>query len=145
PTGGQILNTREELREIYKSGSGAIRLRATWKPGPITRSAKKIHITSVPYAVNKANLVESIAQIVLQRKMPLLLDVKDLSTEDVRIELDLKKDADEQIVMAYLFRHTPLQVNFNVNLTCLIPTENPEVGRPQKCELREILSHFLQF
>jgi len=145
PTGGQILNSREELREIYKNGSGAIRVRATWKPGPVTRSTKKIIITSIPYTVNKANLVEAIAQVVLQRKMPLLLDVKDLSTDEVRIELDLKKDADEQIVMAYLFKHTPLQINFNVNLTCLIPTENPEVGRPERCDLREILSHFLQF
>ncbi len=145
PTGGQILNTRDELREIYKSGSGAVKLRATWKPGPVTRSTRKIIITSVPYTVNKANLVEAIAQVVLQRKMPLLLDVKDLSTEDVRIELDVKKDADVQIVMAYLFKHTPLQINFNVNLTCLIPTENPEVGRPERCDLREILSHFLQF
>jgi len=145
PTGGQILNTRDELREIYKSGSGAIRLRATWKAGPTTRAVKKIHITSVPYAVNKANLVEAIAQVVLSRKMPLIVDVRDLSTEEVCIELDLKKDADEQKVMAYLFKHTPLQMNFNVNLTCLIPTENPEVGRPERCDLREILSHFLQF
>jgi len=64
--------------------------------------------------------------------MPLLLDVKDISTDDVRIELQLKKDAETEKVMAFLFKHTLLQTNFNVNLTCLIPTENPEVGRPER-------------
>ena len=77
--------------------------------------------------------------------MPLLLDVKDITTDDVRIELELKKDADRQMVMAYLFKNTPLQTNFNVNLTCLIPTENPEVGRPERLDLKAILWHFLHF
>ncbi len=89
--------------------------------------------------------MERIAQIVIDRKLPLLLDIRDVSTEDVRIALELKKDADEQKVLAYLFKHTPLQTNFNVNLTCLIPTENPQVGRPEKCDLREILQNFLNF
>ena len=77
--------------------------------------------------------------------MPLLLDVKDVSTDDVRIELSLKKDADEQRVMAYLFRHTPLQSTFSVNMTCLVPTENPEVGRPERLDLQAMLWHFLHF
>src|SRR5687768_1792033 len=61
PTGGQILNSNEELKEIYKTGSGAIRLRGEWEEGPATRSSKTIYITSVPYTVNKATLVERIA------------------------------------------------------------------------------------
>jgi len=145
PTGGQILNTRDEIREIYKTGQGAIRLRATWEKGKITRSAQELIITSVPYGVNKAQLVERIAEVVIARKLPLLLDVRDISTDDVRIVLDVKKDADIQKVLAYLFKNTPLQLNFNVNLTCLIPTENPEVGRPERCDLREILQNFLNF
>ncbi len=71
--------------------------------------------------------------------------MKDLSTEDVRIALEMKKDADEKMIMAYLFKHTPLQINFAVNLTCLIPTENPEVGRPERLDLKQILWHFLHF
>jgi DNA gyrase/topoisomerase IV subunit A len=145
PTGGQVLNTRDELREIYKTGGGSIRLRGTWAKGPSTRGAKTLYITSVPYTVNKSVLVEQIAQIVIARRMPLLQDIRDVSTDDVRIELELKKDADEQKVMAYLFKHTALQTNFNVNLTCLVPTENPEVGRPEKLGLKEILWHFLHF
>ncbi|MEN3340534.1 MAG: hypothetical protein V7647_4210 [Acidobacteriota bacterium] len=145
PTGGEMLNSAEELKEIYKTGSGAIRLRATWEVGPVTKAAKTIYITSVPYTVNKSTLVERIADVALSRKLPPLVDVKDLSTDDVRIALELKKDSDEKMVMAYLFKHTPLQNSFIVNLTCLIPTENPEVGRPERLDLHAILWHFLHF
>jgi len=145
PTGGQILNTADELKEIYKTGSGTIRLRATWDEGPPTRGGQTIYIESIPYAVNKSTLVERIADVVLSRKLPPLLDVKDVSTDDVRIALELKKDADPKMVMAYLFKNTPLQTNFIVNLTCLIPTENPEVGRPERLDLKSILWHFLHF
>jgi DNA gyrase subunit A len=145
PTGGQILNSPEELKQIYKTGAGSIRLRGTWDIGPETRSTKTIYIDSVPYTINKAQLVERIAEIVLSRKLPQLLDVKDLSTEDVRIALEMKKDADEKMIMAYLFKHTPLQINFAVNLTCLIPTENQEVGRPERLDLKQVLWHFLHF
>jgi DNA gyrase subunit A len=145
PTGGQILNSAEELKQVYNTGSGSIRLRGTWDIGPDTRSTKTVYIDSVPYMVNKAQLVERIAEVVLSRKLPQLLDVRDLSTEDVRIALEMKKDADEKMIMAYLFKHTPLQVNFAVNLTCLIPTENPEVGRPERLDLKQILWHFLHF
>src|SRR5438093_8838949 len=79
------------------------------------------------------------------KKVTQLLDVKNLSTEDVRIAIEMKKDADEKMIMAYLFKHTPLQINFAVNLTCLIPTENPEVGRPERLDLKSILWHFLHF
>ncbi len=145
PTGGQVLNTREELREIYKTGSGSVRVRSTWELGPITRNGKTVYITSVPYTVNKATLVERVAELVINRKLPQLLDVKDISTDDVRVELTLKRDADEQKVLAYLFKHTPMQTNFAVNLTCLLPTENPEVCRPERCDIRVILQSFLNF
>jgi DNA gyrase subunit A len=145
PTGGQVLNSAEELKEIYKSGSGTIRLRGTWEEGPASRGSKTIYITSVPYMVNKAQLVERIAEVVVGRKLAPLLDVKDLSTEDVRIELEIKRDADPKMVLAYLFKHTPLQTNFIVNLTCLIPTENPEICRPERLDIKAMLWHFLHF
>jgi DNA gyrase subunit A len=145
PTGGQILNSQEELKAIYKTGSGSIRLRGTWDLGPETRSTKTIYIDSIPYTLQKAQLVERIAEVVLSRTLPQLLDVRDLSTDDVRIALEMKKDADEKMIMAYLFKHTPLQLNIVVNLTCLIPTENPEVGRPERLDLKQILWHFLHF
>jgi DNA gyrase subunit A len=145
PTGGQILNTPDEIREIYETGSGSIRMRATWQKGPETRTGKTIFITSVPYAMSKSTLIERIADVALSRKLPHLVDVRDLSTDDVRIALELKRDADEQMVMAYLYKNTPLQSTFPVNLTCLIPTENAAVGRPDRISLHDILWHFLHF
>ncbi|HEV7297867.1 MAG TPA: DNA topoisomerase (ATP-hydrolyzing) [Tepidisphaeraceae bacterium] len=145
PTGAQVLNTKQELLELYKTGQGAVRMRGTWEMGTATRAAQIVFITSIPYGVNKAELVEAIAQVVINRKMPLIIDVRDVSTDDVRIELQLKKDAEADKVMAYLFKHTLLQTNFNVNLTCLIPTENPDVCRPERLGLKAILWHFLHF
>ncbi len=145
PTGGHLLNTADELKQIYKTGSGTLRLRATWEAGPTTRTTQTIYVTSVPYQSNKAQIVERIAEIVVARSLPPLLDVKDESTDDVRIALELKPGADRQMVMAYLFKHTPLQTNFAVNMTCLIPTEQEHVGRPERLDLHQVLWHFLHF
>ena len=145
PTGGQVLNSADELKEIYRTGSGSIRLRATWTEGPTTRATRTLYITSVPFMVNKSQLVERIADVVVSRKLAALVDVKDLSADDVRIALEIKRDADEKMVLAYLYKHTPLQTNFIVNLTCLIPTENAEVCRPERLDLKSILWHFLHF
>jgi DNA gyrase subunit A len=145
PTGGLIINSQEEIRDIYKTGAGTIRVRSTWIEGPKSRSGRTLYVTSVPYTVNKSTLIERIAEIALSRKLPHLLDVKDLSTDDVRIALELKGDADPGLVMAYLYKHTPLQSNFPVNLTCLVPTENPNVGKPERLELHQVLWQFLHF
>jgi len=145
PTGGQLLNSADELKAIYRSGSGSLRLRATWEEGPGSRGGRTLYVTAIPYTFNKSVLVERIAEIVLSRKLPPLLDVRDVSTDDVRIALDIKKDADPKLVMAYLFKNTPLQTNFAVNLTCLIPTENAEVGQPERLDLKAMLWHFLHF
>lgn len=145
PTGGQIINTKEELRELYESGQGAIRLRGTTELGETSRSTKTLHITSIPFGVNKANLVERIAEIVFDGKMPLIEEVRDVSTDEIRVDLLLKKDADVSKVLAYLHKNTPLQTNFNVNLTCLVPSQNPEIGKPDRLSLKEILWYFLNF
>lgn len=146
PTGGQLVNTKEELREIYRSGQGSLKVRGCTQSGEMLKNGSKLlHITAIPYGVNKSVLVERIAEIVVSGKMPLIEDVRDVSTEDIRIDLQLRKDADEAKVLAYLYKQTPLQTNFNVNMTCLVPTENPLVGRPERLGLKEILWHFLHF
>ncbi|HEX3851539.1 MAG TPA: DNA topoisomerase (ATP-hydrolyzing), partial [Polyangiaceae bacterium] len=145
PTGGQIVASAEELKQVYETGQGSLKVRGTWELSETGKTTKTVNITSIPYTVNKSTLVERIADVVVSRKMPMLLDVRDVSTDDVRIELELKKEADEHKVLAYLFKHTPLQNNFAVNLTCLVPTENPEVGRPERLDLQQILWHFLHF
>jgi DNA gyrase subunit A len=73
------------------------------------------------------------------------VDVRDESTDDVRIVLEIKRDADPALVMTYLYRHTPLETTVPVNLTCLVPTANPEVAEPQRLSLKAILRHFLDF
>lgn len=146
PTGGRIVSSAEEIRQAYETGQGTLKVRGTWKSGGSAGpGVKRVLIDSIPYGVNKSTLVERMADVAISRAMPLLVDVRDLSGEDVQIELELKKNADEQKVMTYLCRHTPLQTNFSINLTCLIPTENPEVGRPDRLDLQSILWHFLNF
>src|SRR5881628_1118512 len=118
PTGSEILNTKKELRDIYESGQGAIRLRGQYRVESLPRGKRQIVVTSIPYTVNKAELVEHVAQEIMARKLPQVLDVRDESTADVRIVLELKADVSPETAMAYLYKHTALQTNFNVNLTC---------------------------
>ena len=144
PTAGQITNTKEELREIYATGQGTIKLRGTTKL--VTQGSQRVlQILSIPFGVNKAAMVERIAEIIFSGKLPLVTEVRDLSTDEIRVDLLLKKEADESKVLAYLHKNTQLQNNFNVNLTCLVPTENPEVGAPNRLSLKEVLWHFLHF
>ena len=121
PTGGQILNSKPELRQIYDNGQGAVRVRAEYKVETRKKGSDDIIVTSIPYGVNKATVVERIAEVIIKRQLAQLTDVRDESTDDVRIVLEIKKDADPAMVMAYLYKHTPLQLNFNVNFTCLVP------------------------
>ena len=146
PTGGQVINTKEELRDIYRTGQGAIKIRGTSKLiGGNKKTGRILQINSIPYAVNKAVLVERISELVYTGKLPLVVEIRDVSTDDIRIDLHLKKDADEKKVLAFLYKNTQFQTNFNVNLTCLVPTENPDVGRPERLGLKEALWYFLQF
>jgi len=145
PTGGQIINTKEELREIYATGSGTVKLRGVAEVVQEKKQPTILRITEIPFGVNKATLVERISELVYSNKLPLVNEVRDLSTEDIRIDLELKRDADSEKVLAFLYKQTSLQSNFNVNLTCLTPTENPEVGAPRRLSLKEILWYFLHF
>ncbi len=145
PTGGEILNARKELREIYETGQGPVRLRGEYTMESLPRGKRQIVVTSIPYAVNKSELVAAIGEEVASRRLPLLVDVRDESTTDVRIVLELKSDASPEAAMAYLYKHTSLQTNFNVNLTCLLPTANPAVGQPARVTLRDLCRQFLDF
>ncbi|MCX5742699.1 MAG: DNA topoisomerase IV subunit A [Proteobacteria bacterium] len=156
PTGGQLLNSKVEVRQIYKDGQGTIRVRGEYKLEEKKRGGTDIVITSIPYALKKADLIEKIADVVRERKLPYLLDIRDESTTDVRIVLEIKKDADPAMVMAYLYKQTPLQANFHVNLTCLVPPAflDDEQGRklpvdappqPRRLGIKEALGYFLDF
>jgi DNA gyrase subunit A len=141
PTGGRILNTAEELTEIYETGRGTIEMRGGYREKGKTR----VIIESVPYGVDKSKIVEEIADHIAEENVPQLSNVRDESTDDVRIVLELKRGSDTEAAMAYLYKHTKLQQRFHVNLTCLVPTDDAEVGAPRQVDLRTILRHFLDF
>ncbi|MCE9574115.1 MAG: DNA topoisomerase IV subunit A [Deltaproteobacteria bacterium] len=154
PTGGQVLNSKVELRAIYEAGQGSIRVRGEYKLEEKKRGGQDLVITSIPWGPTKATIVERIADVIISRKLPLLLDVRDESTTDVRIVLEIKREADPALVMAYLYKNTPLQQNFNLNVTCLVPPsygkpagEVTELATPQpmRLGLKEVLRHFLDF
>jgi len=141
PTGGRILNTQESLVEIYSKGEGAIELRGEYE----NEGKSRVIVTSIPYGVTKSTLIEQIADNIIKGKVPQLVDVRDESTDDVRIVLEIKRGSNSEVAMAYLLKHTALQTRFHVNLTCLLPTDNPEVGAPAKVDLQTVLRHFLDF
>ena len=141
PTGGRILNTEEELVEIYKKGEGTVDLRGEYK----IEGKSKIVIHSIPYGLTKSDLIEKIADHIAKGRVPQITDIRDESTEDVRIVLELKRGANAEAAMAYIFKHTPLQTRFHVNMTCLVPTANPAVSAPQKVDLAMVLRSFLDF
>ena len=147
PTGGELVATRSDIGDVYETGKGSFKLRGKWKLESTPRGGQVLVITEVPYSVEKSTLVEEIGNIILKRKLPALVGVSDLSTTDIRVELELDKkaDVDPELVMAYLFKHTRLQTSVKVDLTALVPTDNPEVGAPARLNLKEILQHFVDF
>jgi DNA gyrase subunit A len=145
PTGGQITNSKKELREIYETGQGPVRVRGEWETEELKRGGQQIVVTSIPFGISKATLVERIAEVIVGKKLPLLLDVRDESTDDVRVVLELKSGADPALVMSYLYKHTPLELGFHVNMTCLVPTANPEIAGPARLDLKAVLKEFLDF
>jgi DNA gyrase subunit A len=145
PTYGQLLSTKKELEQVYSTGQGSFRLRGEWKIEEPKRGGTLIVISSVPYATRRGAVVEKIADVIIAKKLPTLLDVRDESTDITRVVLEIKKDSDPQLVMSYLYKHTPLQTNVNADFTCLVPTENPDVPGPARVDLRQLLRYFLDF
>ncbi|MDH5676417.1 MAG: DNA topoisomerase IV subunit A [Myxococcales bacterium] len=145
PTGGELLASRADLLQVYEKGQGTLKLRGQWKLEQLSRGAQQIIITSIPYATKRNTLVEKIAEVIIGRKLAALTDVRDESTDDTRIVLELKRESDPNLVMAYLYKHTPLASNVAVDLTCLTPTDNPDVAGPARLDLRAVIRHFLDF
>ncbi|WP_406695389.1 DNA topoisomerase (ATP-hydrolyzing) [Singulisphaera sp. Ch08] len=143
PTGGVILNTADEIRHVYATGQGTIKLRGTYEMDP--EKANTVLITSIPYGIEKDPLVQRIGELIGKGLVPQLTNIKDLSTDDVRIALELRPGSNADAALAYLFKNTPLQTNFNVNLTCLLPAAGAEIAVPDRLDLRSILQHFLEF
>lgn len=147
PTGGELISSKDEITDVYTTGKGSLKLRGEWtveKPKG-KRGTPSIVITSIPFAVKRSSVMEKIADVIVKKKMPALVDVRDESTHDTRIVCEIKKNADPQLVMAYLFKHTPLQSTVSFDLTALVPTDQPDVAAPRLLELRDMLRYWLDF
>ena len=138
--GGIILNSKAEIRSAYEQGLGAVKIRGEWKTEQLPRGKQQIIIYSIPYGVNKARLIEKIAEIIIAKKLPPLIDVRDESDEKMRVVLELKSGTNTEKIMTYLLRHTELENNFQLNFNCLKST-----GEPARLSLKEICRSFLDF
>ncbi len=141
PTGGEILDEAGELAEVYRTGHGSVRVRGSFHTEKVTRGREDIIIDSIPYSVNKARLIERIAQLIRDKKLRLIQDVRDESTADVRIVLELRgADVSVESAMAFLYKHTDLQINFPINFIAITPQ-----GVPDRLGLASIIRYFLDF
>ncbi len=140
PTGGVIVEPREAILEAYKTGRGGFRLRAKWSKEDTGRGGYQIVITEIPYQVQKAKLIEKIAELMTEKKLPLLGDVRDESAEEVRLILEPKsRTVDPVLLMESMFRSTELEVRFGLNMNVLSGGQIPNV-----LSLREVLSQWLE-
>jgi DNA gyrase subunit A len=144
PTGGRIESSHEDLRRMYETGGGPVVLAGEYQVES-GGGHKLAVITSIPYGLKKSDLVSKIADLIVAKKVPQILDVRDESTDDVRVVLELKRGTTPEVAMAFIYKHTPLRMNFHVNMTCLVPTDNPQVAGPAKVDLRTMLLYFLDF
>ncbi|MFH0824175.1 MAG: DNA topoisomerase (ATP-hydrolyzing), partial [Pseudomonadota bacterium] len=141
PTGGEIVSGPDELKAIYESGHGAVRVRGTFTVEEQKKGRANLVITSIPYSVNKSRLVERIAQLIRDKKLKQLYDVRDESTQEVRIVLEIRgPDPRPELVMAYLYEHTELQINYPINFIAITP-----LGVPERLSLAAIIKYFLDF
>ncbi len=139
PTGGVIVESRETIAEIYRTGRGAFRVRAKWEQEDLGRGQWQIVITEIPYQVQKSKLIERLAELIQTRRIPILADVRDESAEDVRIVLEPRtRSVDPEQLMAALFRVSDLEIRFSMNMNVLIDGRVPKV-----CSLKEVLRAFL--
>ena len=140
PTGGVLVEPTESIIEAYATGRGSFRLRARWETEQQGRGLYQIVITEVPYQVQKARLVEKVAELVESRKLAMLADIRDESAEEVRIVLEPKsRSVDAAMLMETLFRLTDLEVRVSLNLNVLDAHNTPRV-----MGLREALTAFLE-
>jgi topoisomerase-4 subunit A len=140
PTGGVLVEPRDAILEAYKTGRGGFRLRAKWDKEEGARGAYQVVVTEIPYQVAKAKLIERIAELLQDKKLPLLGDVRDESAEEIRLVLEPKsRTVDPVVLMESLFRFTELEVRFGLNMNVLSAGQIPGV-----LSLRDVLRQWLE-
>ncbi len=128
PTGA-IIQGRSEIKKAYETGKGRVVVRSKTAVESLKGGKKQLVVTEIPYEVNKANLVKKIEEIGLANKVPGIADVRDESDRDgLRIAVELKKDADDTVVLNYLLKYTDLQINYNFNMVAIDNYTPRQVG-----------------
>jgi len=139
PTGGVLVESREAVAEAYRTGRGAFRLRAKWEVEKLSHGLYQIIVTEIPYQVQKSKVIEKIAELLTEKKLPLLADIRDESAEDVRIVLEPRnRTIEADLLMEQLFRQTDLEVRIGLNMNVLDRDASPRV-----MNLKEVLRAFL--
>ncbi|WP_135077840.1 DNA topoisomerase IV subunit A [Terasakiella sp. SH-1] len=139
PTGGVIVDERATIIETYTKGKGSFRIRAQWEKEELSHGMYQIVVTGIPYQVQKSKLIEKVAELLFAKKLPLLADIRDESTEEVRIVLEPRnRTVEAEVLMEQLFKLTDFEVRFGLNMNVLDADQTPRV-----MNLREVLQAFL--
>lgn len=139
PTGGILIDDFDTIVKNYDTGRGAFRIRAKWESEDLGRGAYQIIITEIPYGLEKQKLVEQIAALIDAKKLPLVDDIMDESTTDIRVVITPKnRSVPAEKVMAHLFAITPLESRFNMNFNVI-----DSLGAPRVMKIGEVLTEFL--
>ena len=139
PTGGVLVEPRENILNAYKTGRGSFRLRSKYEIEDLGRGMWQVIVTEIPYQVQKSKLIEKIAEVINAKRIPILADVRDESAEDIRLVLEPRaKTVDPTVLMETLFRQTDLEVRFSMNMNVLIDGRTPQVST-----LKEVLRAFI--
>lgn len=139
PTGAQILG-KSGIRDAYRTGTGKIKVRAVCEIEETSRGKTRIIVSEIPYTVNKARLIEKIADLIKDKKIDGISDIRDESNrEGMRIVIELKRDANPQITLNQLYKHTQMQDNFSCIMIALVD------GQPKFLNLYEMLSEYIKF
>jgi topoisomerase-4 subunit A len=128
PTGGVLIDDKAIIAEVFRTGRGGLRLRARWEKEDLGRGGWVAVVTEIPYGVQKSRLIEALAELINEKKAPLLADVRDESTEDVRVVLEPRaRNIDPAIMMEQLFKLSELEVRVSVNMNVLVDGVVPRV------------------
>ena len=140
PTGGVLVESKENIVKVYTEGKGPLKLRAKWEQEDLGHGQYQIVVTEIPYGVVKSDLIMKIAKLLMAKKLPLLNDIRDESADKIRIVLEPKsRSVVAEQLMEHLFRNSDLQVNFNMNMNVLDADHTPRV-----MSLAEVLTAFLK-
>jgi len=140
PTGGILAESRANIIKAYSTGRGAMKIRARWEKEELSHGQYQIIVTEIPYGIPKSDLIMKIAKLLSDRKLPFLSDIRDESTDKVRIVLEPKsRSVPADQLMEHLFKLTDLQVNFNLNMNVLDADHTPRV-----MNIKEVLVAFLK-